>query len=155
MNPVETPPERSRGVRFWKLAIAVSMALYAFSLFLPGFETVSRSLGSSMADNIGLNCLLFGGVTAFLDPFACAAWAANIFYFALLLILQIPVGRKLPPLFGAVPLLAAAAVFHVRELPSSIENGPAAAVHLGLGGWFWLASFAAFAPVLLLRRLDR
>jgi len=125
----------------------VSVGLYLLALLLPGLVPDAGVPWSEHAEAAGYVCLLFGPLSWTVDPVMTVAWSANLVYFALLLLAE-----TIPPEAGIVPFLIGLASLGVKTNVTGIESGPRVAVHLGAGGWLWLASLLVFAPVPFLKR---
>ena len=125
-----------------KLFKGVSLGLFIVASFLPAFE---QDVFGFLALIFGAFSILFGLFSAFL------AWLANVFY----LLAFINKGKK-RALYGTIGFLLSLFAFNVDRIPMHTGSSTSP-VDVGIGAFFWIASFAAlaYAGVVQVKNLKR
>jgi hypothetical protein len=141
-----------RRVEAWRLLLLASAGLYLLALLSPGLVPDDGRSWNAQTD--GFICLLFGPLSWMVDPIMLVAWSANLVYFGLAVCALLPGGARIPPATGLAPFLIGLTALGVKTSVTDIESSAHArvAVHLGSGGWLWLAALLVFAPVFFLKR---
>ena len=118
--------------KFIKISIAYGIPIfYMTSLFTNAF--------TGTEDVIGLKCLFLGGVSIMYGALVIfGAWSANILFFLSFLIPQ--KGSIIKLILSGLCVLLAFSVLTINEIPAK-NNAPFVAVTVGIGYYFWTASF--------------
>jgi hypothetical protein len=141
--------KQARALFFARCALAVALALYVASMFLPTF---CRQAGACN-DSPGYSALLIGWFEVFLakdvGPFVALAWLANPLFIAAAVMLALQKYR--PAALCSLLALLLGALFQFGTNVVANEGGVAnTIVGYGSGYWIWLSSTAVLCIACLI-----
>jgi len=135
-------------------ALAVALALYVASMFLPTFCREAAACN----DWPGYSALVLGWFEVFLakdvGPFVALAWLANPFFIAAAVMLALQKYR--PAMLWSLLALVLSAQFQLGTKVVANEGGIAnAIVGYGSGYWIWLSSQAVLCVACIVGLLHK
>lgn len=120
-----------------KIVLGMSILSFVVACATPAFKNIENNRENSFTS---IDCLAIGWMSILLDVFMFLAWCANVFYGISLTRALMDKNDSLTLILSASAFLLSFFALTVKKLPKN-EGGDMVDVKVGIGFYFWVASF--------------